>query len=94
MATGREVRTYVTDPKSSVSIPSNIAEGSSQSSPQAFARFLRIALGSACETDTQLRLAKDFGYIETDVAKALINEVDGVKRMLVSLTRNFDKRRA
>ena len=37
--------------RSSVSIPSNIAEGSAQDSAKAFAHFLRIALGSAFELE-------------------------------------------
>lgn len=40
--------------KSSVSIPSNIAEGSSRSSDKDYKRFLEIALGSCFELETQI----------------------------------------
>jgi four helix bundle protein len=43
--------------RSSVSIPSNIAEGASRNSEKDFARFLEIALGSAFELETQLIIA-------------------------------------
>ena len=37
-----------------VSIPSNIAEGSSRDSSKEFSRFLQIAIGSSFELETQL----------------------------------------
>ncbi len=46
-----------------VSIPSNIAEGSSQTSQKDFSRFLQISLGSAFEFETQIEIAKEIGFI-------------------------------
>ncbi len=40
--------------RSSISIPSNIAEGSSRDSRKDFKRFLQISLGSSFELETQL----------------------------------------
>ena len=40
--------------RSSISIPSNVAEGSSRNSPKDFKRFLQISLGSSFELETQL----------------------------------------
>ena len=47
-----------------VSIPSNIAEGSSRNNPKEFTQFLYIAQGSLSELDTQLILAQLLGYIQ------------------------------
>lgn len=41
-----------------VSIPSNIAEGRSRGTRKDFIQFLRIALGSAAELQTQLEITK------------------------------------
>ena len=49
--------------RAAVSIPSNIAEGSSRTSELEYKRFLEIALGSCFELDTQLIVAIDTGLI-------------------------------
>lgn len=43
----------------SVSIPSNIAEGSKRGTDKDFLQFLRIANGSAAELETQLIIAQE-----------------------------------
>ncbi|TMI66223.1 MAG: four helix bundle protein [Bacteroidetes bacterium] len=48
--------------KSGVSIPSNIAEGSSRSSDKDYNRFIEIALGSSFELETQLLIAREVKY--------------------------------
>lgn len=45
-----------------VSIPSNIAEGSSRKNPKEFIQFLYIAQGSLSELDTQLLISVSLGY--------------------------------
>ncbi len=40
--------------RSAISIPSNIAEGTSRKSEKDFSRFLEISLGSAFELETQM----------------------------------------
>ena len=52
-----------------VSIPSNIAEGSSRNSNKDFGRFLEIAIGSAYEIETQLLIASDLGFLEIEKKK-------------------------
>jgi four helix bundle protein len=50
--------------RASVSIASNIAEGSSRSSEKELARYLEIAMGSAFEVEAQLIIAIEVGYID------------------------------
>ncbi len=49
--------------RAAVSIPSNIAEGSSRTSENEYRHFLEIALGSCFELDTQLIVAVNAGLI-------------------------------
>ncbi len=58
--------------RSAVSVPSNIAEGDERSSDAESTRFFFIAKGSLAELRTQLRIAREIGYL-TD---AKFNEID------------------
>lgn len=49
--------------RAAVSIVSNLSEGAARESPRDFARFLRIARGSAAELDSQLVLAVRLGFL-------------------------------
>ena len=68
--------------RSAVSIPSNIAEGSSRSSIKDFRRFIEIAMGSAYELETQLSIANEIGYISDNSSKALLSELLSVIQMM------------
>ena len=70
--------------KSATSIPSNIAEGCGRHTDTDLARFLSIAAGSAAETEYQLLLARDLGYINEQLHSDLDASVNEVKRMLNS----------
>jgi four helix bundle protein len=72
--------------RSSVSIPSNIAEGSGRTSNKEFVRFLEIAISSSYELETQLILAEDlFGVSSQELIKnlnALQNRIGGFTRQV------------
>ena len=71
--------------RSSVSIPSNIAEGYGRNSTLDYCRFLQIALGSAYELETQVELARRIDYVDNDTANKLASQLTEVGRMLNSL---------
>ena len=75
--------------RASVSIPSNIAEGKLRDSDKHFKHFLRIALGSAGEVDTQLLLARELGYIPTSDYNKLSNELTDIMKMLSTLIKSI-----
>ncbi|MFN8325560.1 four helix bundle protein [Flavobacterium sp.] len=65
-----------------VSIPSNIAEGSSRSSNKDVLRFLEIAIGSAYEIETQLLIAFDLNFINTDEIEKVATELNEIIKMI------------
>lgn len=67
--------------RASVSIPSNIAEGSSRNSNKDFARFLEIAIGSAYEAETQLLISSDLGFITEESTIELTNLLEEIIKM-------------
>lgn len=68
--------------RASVSIPSNIAEGSSRSSNKDFSRFLQITLGSAYEIETQLLIANDLNFITNSELEDTISELQEIIKMV------------
>lgn len=71
--------------RASVSIPSNIAEGSSRRSEIDFARFLEIAQGSTFEVETQLILANDIGYLQNKPLTEFLEELHSLQRQINKL---------
>jgi len=72
--------------RASISIASNIAEGSAYESNKMFLKYLNIAIGSLCETETQLYLANDVKFITNENLTELINKTDKLKRMIISFS--------
>ena len=71
--------------RASVSVPTNIAEGSKRKSKADFAHLLNVAEGSLAETGYLVCLSGDLGYIANDTVKAMLAEIDEVARMLHTL---------
>ena len=68
--------------RASISIPSNIAEGSSRNSNKDFIRFLRIAIGSAYEIETQLLIAHDLNFLANTQLQVLTKELEEIIKMI------------
>jgi four helix bundle protein len=79
--------------RASMSVPTNIAEGCGKYTDADFARFVQIAMGSASETEYQLLLAGDLGFLRDDTYNILHNNVEEVKRMLASLLKTLRSKR-
>ena len=67
----------------SVSMPSNIAEGSSRTD-KSFSHFLDISLGSSFELTTQLIVAKHRNYITEIIYQKLEIKIEEFQRMTMS----------
>ncbi|MDT7830246.1 four helix bundle protein [Pricia sp. S334] len=65
-----------------VSIPSNIAEGSSKGTDRHFGKFLETSLGSAFEWETQLVVAFNEGYIKEEKFKNLKDRIQQLQKMI------------
>lgn len=70
--------------RASVSVASNIAEGSTRGAVE-FRRFLDIALGSTAEIKTQLIIAQKTGYITEGNLNHLTDMLDEIGRMINGL---------
>lgn len=68
-----------------VSIPSNIAEGSSRNSVVEFKRFLEIAIGSLFEVETQLIIIQELELIESEELKIIFELIEKEGKMINGL---------
>jgi len=68
-----------------VSIPSNIAEGSSRDSNKEFAYFLSIAQGSVYEVETQLILIQNIKLVKKEKVEISLSLVTEIQKMLFVL---------
>ena len=65
-----------------VSIPSNIAEGTSKSSDKHFHKYLEDSLGSAFELETQLIIAFREKYLTEKQYNILIEKINQLQKMI------------
>lgn len=68
--------------RSSVSIPSNIAEGAARNSDKEFIQFLYIAMGSLSELETQLLLANRLKFLNEI---SVLQDIETIRKMLLGL---------
>src|SRR3954469_2291688 len=69
------------------SIPTNIVEGSRQSTNGDFARFLGYSLNSSSELEYHLMLSRDIAATPEAETCALINDLTEIRKMLHGLIR-------
>lgn len=77
--------------RAAISVPSNIAEGSSRTSNKDFARFLEIAIGSLFEIETQVLLCQEFGLINEANKVEIIEIVIALQKRLTIFKQKIRK---
>jgi len=77
--------------RSSLSIPSNIAEGSERRSEPDFIRFLSYSKSSAAELYTQATIANNLSIISPDTAQYLQKESLELASMIEALIQRLAK---
>jgi four helix bundle protein len=73
--------------RSSVSIPSNIAEGSGRKSNKEFLYFLNIAISSSFELETQLIISNQLFLIDVD---NILSQISEVQKMIIGFKKNLE----
>jgi four helix bundle protein len=80
--------------RAAVSIMSNIAEGYERGRPTEFHQFLSIAKASCAELRSQLYVALDVGYIDSDSFSGMMRQANEVDQILGGLRASVERRRA
>jgi four helix bundle protein len=71
--------------RAAISVMSNIAEGFERGRPLEYRHFLSIAKASLAEVRSQLYLAKDLAYLNTDTADCLLEQSEELLRVIGGL---------
>jgi four helix bundle protein len=77
--------------RAAVSIPSNIAEGSSRNSEKDYSRYGEISLGSSFELETQLLIAQAVSFGDTEIRNQMLKDIDEEQKMLMSFINKLNK---
>jgi four helix bundle protein len=75
--------------RASVSVPSNIAEGRNRGTRKDFCQFLKIALGSCAELQTQLEIAMRLGFVPQGQAQKLEQSLVEIIKMINAMIKKL-----
>ncbi len=75
--------------RSSVSIPSNIAEGFKRYHNKEYKQFLFIALGSLAELETQLIIAEKLNFVNLQDLQNVSSKIEYLSKMISSLMKKL-----
>lgn len=76
--------------RAAVSIPSNIAEGTSRASQKEFKHFLSLSMGSSFEVTTQLELSYRLNIISEKSKEHLLQVNDLLQRKIQSFSKQLN----
>jgi four helix bundle protein len=78
--------------RAAVSVPSNIAEGSSKKSTKEYIRFLNISYGSLAEIETQILIASRLKFITEDAKDSVLDKTTEIAKILSWLINSLKRR--
>lgn len=75
-----------------VSIPSNIAEGTSKKTDRHFIQYLETSLGSSFEWETQIIIAHEEGYISQEEFNTIEKRIQEIQKMITGFIDGLHKK--
>lgn len=75
--------------RSVISISSNIAEGAGRNNEKEFKQFLGIALGSACELESQIIVSCKLNFISEDAVRQQSEKIVHIQNMIGKLIKSI-----
>ncbi len=78
--------------RSSVSIPSNIAEGWGREGEKSFIQFLKISRGSLYELETQIIIINDLQFCKNEDFENISNNITEIIKMLNALIKSINSK--
>jgi len=75
--------------RATISISSNIAEGTGRNSIKEFSHFLSISLASSFELETQLIISNNLSFISSEELDSLLKELLHIQNMIIKLQQSL-----
>lgn len=77
--------------RAAISIPSNIAEGQVRGHTKEFVQFLRIALSSNAELETQIIISYRLGYLEKEKYESILSRLKSLSKQIQALLNKLNR---
>ncbi|QOR62599.1 four helix bundle protein [Sulfurovum sp. ST-21] len=75
--------------RASVSVPSNIAEGSARNSLKEFIQFCYISLGSLSEIETQTIIACELDFVNREHSDKILKQIEIIRKKLLNFIKHL-----